>query len=143
MFRALLRLVVVVVVLVAAAAFFLGWWGGGRLGSVDGPDATIGTTGRVDADKAKAVGAEVGARTAEAANRAGEVLSDGALTAKIKSKMALDDLVRARAIDVTTTNGTVTLSGSVQSTAEHDRAVQLAKETAGVAQVVDRLTVRR
>jgi hyperosmotically inducible protein len=85
----------------------------------------------------------VGAKTAEAANRAGEVLSEGALTAKIKSKMALDDLVQARSIDVTTSGQVVTLSGTVRSTAERDRAVQLARETAGVTQVVDRLSVAR
>ena len=66
------------------------------------------------------------------ANKAGEVLSDGAVTAKIKSKMALDDLVKARSIDVSTTKGIVTLRGTVASVAEHDRAVQLAKETMGV-----------
>jgi osmotically-inducible protein OsmY len=57
--------------------------------------------------------------------------------------MALDDLVQARAIDVSTTGQVVTLSGTVRSAAEHDRAVQLARDTAGVKQVVDRLTVAR
>jgi len=144
MFRALLRLVLVMIVLVGAAAFFLGWWGSSRVHPTASPaPATVGTGGRVDTDKAKAVGAEVGAKTAEAANRAGEILSEGALTAKIKSKMALDDLVQARAIDVSTTGQVVTLSGTVRSAAEHDRAVQLARDTAGVKQVVDRLTVAR
>ena len=142
MFRALLRLVVVLVILVGAAAFFLGWWGSSRI-RPDVSAPTVGTTGRVDAEKAKEVGAEVGAKTAEAANRAGAVLSEGALTAKIKSKMALDDLVQARSIDVTTTGRVVTLAGSVASEAERTRAVQLARETAGVTQVVDRLTVVR
>ena len=36
----------------------------------------------------------------------------------------------------------VTLSGSVQSEAEHVKALQLARETAGVTQVVDRLVIR-
>jgi osmotically-inducible protein OsmY len=143
MFRGLLRLVVLLVVLVGAAAFFLGYWGSGKIRSVDGPDVSIGTAGRVNAEKAKQVGAEVGAKTAEAATRAGAVLADGALTAKIKSKMALDDLVQARAIDVTTSGHIVTLSGTVRSAAERDRAVQLAKETVGVTQVVDRLSVAR
>jgi hypothetical protein len=143
MFRALLRLVVVLVVLVGAGAFFLGWWGSGRIRPVDRPADTVGTTGKIDTDKAKAVGAEVGAKTAEAANRAGDVLSDGALTAKIKSKMTLDDLVKARTIDVSTTNKVVTLNGTVSSAAEHERALQLAKETAGVARVVDKLSVLR
>ena len=143
MFRALLRLVIVLVLVVAAAAFFLGWWGSNK---IDGRDTTappVGTTGHVDAQKAKEVGAEVGAKTAEAANRAGAMLSEGALTAKIKSKMALDDLVRARSIDVTTSGHVVTLSGRVGSDAERTRALQLTRETAGVTQVVDRLSVVR
>ena len=143
MFRALLRLVVVLVLVVAAAAFFLGWWGGNRANGPEVSAPTVGTTGRVDTQKAKEVGAEVGAKTAEAANRAGAVLNEGALTAKIKSKMALDDLVRARSIDVTTSGQIVTLTGTVRSEAERTRAVQLARETAGVTQVVDRLTVAR
>lgn len=143
MFRTLLRLVLLLVILVGAAAFFLGWWGGYRVHPGDGPAATVGTAGHVDTQKAREVGAEAGAKTAEVANRAGEVLSEGALTAKIKSKMALDDVVRARSIDVTTTGHVVTLTGTVRSAAEHDRAVQLARETAGVTQVVDRLTVVR
>lgn len=143
MFRALLRLVIVLVILVGVGAFFLGWWGSGRIGLPDRSTPSVGTTGRVDTAKAKEVGAEIGAKTAEAANKAGEVLSDGALTAKIKSKMALDDLVKARSIDVSTTSHVVTLHGTVGSVAEHDRAVQLAKETAGVTQVVDRLGVAR
>ena len=97
----------------------------------------IGTAGHVDTEKAREVGAAVGQKTAEAANKAETLLTDSALTAKIKSKMALDDLVRARSIDVTTTN----LTGTVRSVAEHDRAVQLAKETAGITRVVDKLTI--
>jgi osmotically-inducible protein OsmY len=147
MFRALLRLVVVLVILVGAAAFFLGWWGSSRLNPGDNPNdrsaPAVGTAGRVDTQKAKEVGAQVGAKTADAANRAEAALGEGALTAKIKSKMALDDLVQARSIDVTTNGRVVTLSGSVRSTGERDRAVQLARETEGVTQVVDRLTVVR
>ena len=143
MFRALLRLVVVLVVLVGAGAFFLGWWGSGRVLPIDRPADVIGTAGRIDTQKAKEVGAEVGAKTAEAANKAGKLLTDGALTAKIKSKMALDDLVKARTIDVTTSNHVVSLKGTVGSVAEHDRALQLARETAGITEVVDQLRVVR
>ena len=52
-------------------------------------------------------------------------------------------MVQARSIDVTTSGHVVTLSGSVRSTAERDRAIQLARETTGVTQVVDRLSVAR
>ena len=53
--------------------------------------------------------------------------------------MALDDAVKARAINVTTRGTTVTLSGTVESKAEHDRAMALARETDGVTQVIDDL----
>lgn len=140
MFRALLRLILFIVIVVAAAAFFLGWWGGGH---VHPADRTIGTAGHVDSSRAQQVGAEIGAKTADAASKAGEILSDGALTAKIKSKMALDDSVRARSIDVSTTDHIVTVSGRVRSQAEHDRAVELARETSGVTRVIDHVTVAR
>jgi hyperosmotically inducible protein len=69
-------------------------------------------------------------------------MSDGAITAKIKSKMALDDHVNARAIDVDTSASVVTLRGNVASTNQRDRAVRLARETVGVSHVVDRLHVQ-
>jgi hypothetical protein len=140
MFRALLKLILVLVIVVGAAAFFLGYWGNTRLHPQD-TTTTVGTAGHVDTERARDAGAAVGEKTAEAANKAGELLADGALTAKIKSKMALDDTVRSRTIDVTTANHVVTVSGHVRSDAERTRALQLARETAGVTGVVDHLTV--
>jgi osmotically-inducible protein OsmY len=55
--------------------------------------------------------------------------------------MALDDTLKARAIDVSTEGSTVTVSGSVPSVAAHNRAIALARETAGVSVVVDHLDV--
>jgi len=136
MVRAFMRLIVVLIIIVAAAAFFLGWLGGGRAH----PSDSLGTAGHIDTSKAERAGAKVGEKTAEAASRAAEILSDSALTAKIKSKMALDDTVRARAVDVSTTDHVVTLSGTVRSQAEHDRVVQLARETDGVTRVIDHLS---
>jgi hypothetical protein len=143
MFRSLLRLVLVLVVLVAAGAFFLGYWGSNRLHPGARPADTVGTTGKVDTDRAREAGAKVGEKTAEAANKAEAILAEGALTAKIKSKMALDDSVQSRSIDVTTTGHVVTLTGRVRSEAERTRALQLARETAGVTDVVDRMVVGR
>src|SRR5688500_9940228 len=137
MIRALLKLVIVVVVLVGAGAFLLGWWGAGR---DIVPDA-IGTTG-VDTQRAREVGAEIGGKAATAASDAKAALSDGPLTAKIKSKMALDDTVKALDINVDTAKGVVTVSGTVRTEAERQRALQLARETEGVRQVTDRLQVR-
>src|SRR5262249_13611108 len=131
------------VILVAVAAFFLGYWGSGLTHRAGQPSATVGTSGRIDTERARAAGAAVGQKTAEAANKASELLADSALTAKIKSKMALDDSVRARSIDVTTSDHVVTLTGVVRSVAEHDRAMQLARETDGVTRVIDKLTQRQ
>ena len=138
MFRALLRLIVFLVVLVVAGALLFGWWTGGRLRLGDAGTAA----GQIDTDHARQVGAAVGEKTAEAASRAEAALADGALTAKIKSKMALDDTVRARSVDVTTSAHVVTISGAVASAAERDRILQLARETNGVTQVIDHLKVR-
>jgi hyperosmotically inducible periplasmic protein len=78
-----------------------------------------------------------------AANKLGLRMSDSALTAKIKSKMALDDGVEARAIDVDTSGSIVTLTGVVASASERERALGLARETQGVTRVVDRLRIRK
>jgi hyperosmotically inducible protein len=56
--------------------------------------------------------------------------------------MALDDTVKALNIDVDTNGGEVTLSGTVNSAAERDKALQLARDTAGVTSVRDRLVIR-
>lgn len=148
MFRALLRLVVLLVVLVAIAAFFLGWWGG-RARGVDVPADAVGTTGvdtsraREVGDRAREAGSDVAEKTAAAAGEARRTLAEGSLTAKIKAKMALDDTVKALNLDVDTAGSVVTVSGVVANAAERDKALQLAKETDGVTQVVDRIQIRQ
>jgi hyperosmotically inducible protein len=82
------------------------------------------------------------ARANETASKVGDAVSDSALTARIKSKMVLDDDVKARGIDVDTSGTIVTLTGVVRSADERDRAVRLARETKGVTRVVDKLRVR-
>ena len=140
MVRALVRLVILLVVVVAAAAFLLGWWGNRRVADV-GPATTVGTSG-VNPERARQVGAEVGERTAAAANEARRALADGQITAKIKAKMALDDTVKALDVNVDTNGTTVTVTGQVGSAAQRERVLQLARETQGVNQVVDHLRVR-
>ncbi len=69
------------------------------------------------------------------------ILDEVARSSKITAKMVLDDYVKARSIRVTTAAGTVTLRGVVRSVDEHDRAITLARDTAGVTQVIDELRV--
>src|SRR5262245_24249159 len=112
MIRALFRLLLLVIVLVAVAGFFLGWWSNG----VTIPDSSaVATAGRAGAERAKEVGSEISNKTAAAAKQAKEAISDGALTTKIKAKMALDDSVKALNLNVDTVNGVVTVSGLVGS----------------------------
>ena len=68
-------------------------------------------------------------------------LSEASLTAKITAKIALDDSLKARAIDITTEGSTVTVSWRVPSAAARNRALVLTRETAGVSAVIDRLEV--
>lgn len=140
MFRGLIRLVLVALVVVAAAFFLFGYWSSGRFDAA--PAVTGIKTPSIDTAAARETGAAIGEKTAVAASRVSASLEEGSLTAKIKAKMVLDDLVKARTIDVTTEGTTVTLTGTVHSQQERDRAVSLAKETTGVSRVVDQLAVR-
>lgn len=140
---AILRFLIIVVVLLVVGSFLMGYWGGQRL-SLGGPqrvetraDQRAGTSDNVA--RARERGAELGEKAAVASSEVKETVSEAALTAKIKAKMTLDDVVKARAISVTTHGSTVTLSGTVQSKTEHDRAMSLTRETAGVTQVIDDL----
>ena len=94
------------------------------------------------AKQAARLATRAAAKANDAASKVGDTVSDSALTAKIKSKMVLDDDVKARGIDVDTSGTVVTLTGVVRSAEERDRAVRLARETTGVTQVIDKLRVR-
>ena len=139
MILGLVRLMLIALVVIVAAFFLFGYWSTGRF------DATPALTGiktpSIDPAAAREAGAAIGEKTAIAASRLGESLEAGSLTAKIKAKMILDDVVKARDINVTTDGTTVTLSGTVYSRQERDRSVTLARETEGVTNVVDRLKV--
>lgn len=129
------------IILVAIGAFLAyTYWGGSMNGRPS--SQTVGTTGTIDAQKARDAGAELGEKAANAANKVGETVAEAAITTKIKAKMALDDSVKSRTIDVTTNGHTVTLSGTVRSQAERNRAVALARDTDGVKQVIDHLVVQ-
>ena len=67
--------------------------------------------------------------------------SDPGITTAVKSKLAADDTVKAYQIDVDTSSGVVTLSGAVETAAAREQALVLARQTDGVRDVVDRITV--
>jgi hyperosmotically inducible protein len=68
--------------------------------------------------------------------------TDPGVTTAVKAKLAADDTVKAYRIDVDTQDKVVTLKGEVDTPGAKTRAVELAKNTAGVRDVVDQLTVK-
>lgn len=144
MVRSLLKLILIIVVIVGVGAFLVGyrWPTPTTRPVIERPIGTSGSTTGRDQSRAREAGAEVGEKVAIGIDDAQRALTNASLTAKIKSKMALDDTIQARNIDVDTTGSVVTLTGVVRSSTERARALQLARETEGVTSVVDRLDVR-
>ena len=132
----ILRVLLAVVLIAVLGAFVLGYFSGPASQTLSLPSSAETS---VTADRARESAADIGEKAGRAATKIEETLDEAALTTKIKAKMALDDAVKARAINVTTRGTTVTLSGTVESKAEHDRAMALARETDGVTQVIDDL----
>jgi osmotically-inducible protein OsmY len=79
---------------------------------------------------------------AGAFTKTGQALDDTAITAKVKAAMAKDKDVSATGVSVETVKGEVRLSGFVKSSAEKQRAEQLAMQTDGVKSVANGLIVR-
>jgi hypothetical protein len=67
--------------------------------------------------------------------------SDAGITTNVKSKLAADDTVKAYQVDVDTRDHVVTLTGNVESSAAKDRAIEIARGTEGVRDVIDQIRV--
>ncbi len=78
-----------------------------------------------------------------AASKTGEVMTDAAITTDVKTKFLADSRISGLKIDVDTKNGVVTLHGTVPSRAEVDRAMMVARDSAGVKSVVNSLRVEK
>jgi osmotically-inducible protein OsmY len=87
---------------------------------------------------AAAAAAEIKTQSAEAKDK----FADAWITTKIQSKLVGDREIRARAIDVSTHDGVVTLTGHVLNEPLRQLAETLAKNTDGVKQVVNQLDVQ-
>src|SRR5262245_45966565 len=106
--RLIRRLLLLTFVVAGGVAAYAYWSGNGlRLGEKAGDVAA--ETARRGAARAAS---EVAEKASDAAGTVGHTIKgeikDSALTAKIKSKMALDDHVKARAIDVDTDGSVAT-----------------------------------
>jgi osmotically-inducible protein OsmY len=70
-----------------------------------------------------------------------EDLSDTDITAAIETELVTEDAVASHLLDVQTTDGIVTLSGTVDNLLAKQRSIEIAKATKGVRSVVDQLEV--
>lgn len=85
--------------------------------------------------------ATLSAKAGETMHAAGQKISDGWVTTKVKSALLYNRLVDGTDIDVDTDNGVVTLRGKVDSDAERDTAVSVARSIKGVKSVQTKLQV--
>jgi hyperosmotically inducible periplasmic protein len=93
-------------------------------------------------DATVAAGQEVGDKTEDVAEKVGDKTSDATITAAVKMKFAADKTVDAFKIDVDTSDNHVTLTGTVNTKAEANQAIALARSIEGVKGVTPRLTIK-
>jgi osmotically-inducible protein OsmY len=134
--RTLFTLVIIAVIGLLA----YNYWSGHGLTLI--PPGSTGINAETATSQGKAIVDKTAATVSKAATDVQQAVDAGSVTFKIKSKMALDDLVKARTINVDTSGSVVTLTGTVESNQERERALRLARETAGVTNVVDKLQVK-
>jgi osmotically-inducible protein OsmY len=73
---------------------------------------------------------------------AGRVIDDSVITGKVKSALIADSTTKAYQIEVETYQGTVQLSGFVDSAEARRRAVEVARNVEGVKNVNNSLELR-
>ena len=73
---------------------------------------------------------------------AGTNVDDAGITASVKTNLASErGMQTLTSIDVDTNDGIVSLNGMVESNAAKQRAAEIARQTAGVASVINNLQV--
>lgn len=73
---------------------------------------------------------------------AGRVIDDSVITGKVKAALIADSTTKAHQIEVETYQGTVQLSGFVDSKESRSRAAELARQVEGVKTVKNSLELR-
>jgi hyperosmotically inducible periplasmic protein len=77
-----------------------------------------------------------------AAEKTGEYIDDSVLTTKVKAALLAEKNLKSFDISVESTDGVVTLSGAVMSSAQIKQAVDVAKHVKGVKDVHNSLTLK-
>lgn len=79
--------------------------------------------------------------TSDKDKRDSSALTDAKIATVVKTRLLFESEVSGTAIDVDAKNGIVTLEGTVDSDAEKDLAIAIAKNTDDVSKVIDKLDV--
>lgn len=93
-------------------------------------------------DKAQSGVESAGQKVDSSMNKVGNFMDDSTITAKVKAALVDYDSIKSTDISVKTDQKVVTLSGFVESQAQAEEAVKVAKGVEGVTSVSDKLHVR-
>ena len=85
---------------------------------------------------------KVGEKMGDQSKKTGVAIDDAEITTKVKSAIFAEPGLKSLQISVETVKGVVTLSGTVDSLSNSDRAKALAGAIAGVNQVENRLVLK-
>lgn len=93
-------------------------------------------------DKAQSGLESAGQKVDSSMNKVGNFMDDSTITAKVKAALVDHESIKSTDISVKTDQKVVTLSGFVESQAQAEEAVNVAKGVEGVTSVSDKLHVR-
>ena len=93
-------------------------------------------------DKAQSGVESAGQKVDSSMNKVGNFMDDSTITAKVKAALVDHDSIKSTDISVKTDQKVVTLSGFVESQAQAEEAVKVAKGVEGGTSVSDKLHVR-
>lgn len=71
-----------------------------------------------------------------------QVIDDAAITTEVKAKLLAEGILKGLAISVSTFEGNVTLTGSVQNQTQKKKAEEIAKGVKGVKKIGNLLEIR-
>ncbi|HEI2547493.1 TPA: molecular chaperone OsmY [Escherichia coli] len=93
-------------------------------------------------NNAQTTNESAGQKVDSSMNKVGNFMDDSAITAKVKAALVDHENIKSTDISVKTDQKVVTLSGFVESQAQAEEAVKVAKGVEGVTSVSDKLHVR-
>jgi hyperosmotically inducible protein len=114
----------------------------GQTAAKDKGGQKVATKSKGTAHKAGDKTSKAGGKTKGTGIETDDAVVDSWITLKIKTDLDNESALKGNDVTVDTKDKVVTLTGTVASAEGRARAEQIAKQTQGVARVVDNLTIR-